>query len=83
MLWGGTVIRCYSNCPTACGCGGTTSVDGNWPTINLVSDSMFEELPKLELPVWLKEQRKTPCRMKRSFPANKPGSIKAHRRACY
>lgn len=35
------------------------------------------------LPIWDAELQRTPRRMKRPFPANKPAPARAHRRPCY
>lgn len=92
MLYGGSPTASYdSNCSTGCptcGCcnpncryGGNTwgFSTNNW----IVS---YEPEPELKVPPiepWLAEQRRTPRKMKRSFPANKPAPHRAYRRACY
>jgi hypothetical protein len=87
MLWGGTSTTTTNNqCQcngTACPwCYGTMYVGGNYAVVNLWTTTDAKQ-DKPAIPFWLAELRRTPRRMKRPFPADKPGNVKAHRRPCY
>lgn len=87
MLWigtGGTTTsdNCSTGCPT-CGCHNPNCPRQLW-TISFDRLPTFDPLPvPRPMESWLVEQRRTPRRMKRPFPANKPASHQAYRRACY
>lgn len=91
MMWGGgTTVSygfddyCSTGCPT-CGC-----TNPGHQMLIVISNSTsarsrYSEpaLKILPMEAWLMEQRQTPRRMKRSFPASKPSTPPAYRRACY